>query len=112
MDTTIISAVIGAIGAIIAAIVAAIVAIYLYHKKKKDGMKKNKEKQIIELHLKKEDIPISPISDHPVFLNPDEYDIDTEEYFVTMGAFLQQSRKPSDIILKRIKRKERNDKDE
>lgn len=36
------------------------------------------------------------------FVNTDDYDIDSEEYWVTLGAFLQQNRNESDVSLKKI----------
>lgn len=82
------------------AIIAAIIA-------RESIKKKKEEKQIIEIHVKPEDyieIPTSSSPKHPVFLNPDDYDIDEENYFVTLGGLLQQSRNPKDVSVKKLNR--------
>jgi len=98
MEPVVIAALITGGCAVIAAIIGGIAAIY--------QSKKKKENEKIELHLELEnqtEIPIPPPPKHPVFLNPDDYDIDEEDYFITLGGLLQQSRKPQDVSVKKIK---------
>ena len=102
MNATVIAALITGGCAIIAAVI---------------GIKKKKEeeKKIVELHVRTEpspEIPIPPPSEHPVFLNPDEYDIDEEEYFVTLAGLLQQSRSPNEVTLTNIKKTYEGDRNE
>ena len=102
MEPVIIAAIITGGCAIVAAIVAGIVAIYQSNRKKKEENDK-----VIEVHIKQDkyaEIPISPAPEHPVFLNPDDYDIDEEDYFVTLGGLLQQSRSPKDVSLKKLQK--------
>lgn len=92
MDFTIIAAIIT--GA--CTITAAIIAKYQIKTKKS---KNNDNNKIIE--NKDEYIDI-PTQEHPKFLNPDEYDIEEENYIVTLGGLLQQSRNPKDVTIKKI----------
>lgn len=99
MEAVVIAAWITGGCAVIAAIIGGIVAIY--------QSKKKKENEKIELHINLEnqtEIPIPPPPKHPVFLNPDDYEIDEEDYFVTLGGLLQQSRNPKDVSVKKIKK--------
>lgn len=109
MNATVIAALITGGCAIIAAVIAGGVAIYQFKKKRKE------EKKIVELHVRTEpspEIPIPPPPEHPVFLNPDEYDIDEEEYFVTLAGLLQQSRSPNEVTLTNIKKTYEGDRNE
>lgn len=105
MNATVIAALITGGCAIIAAVIGGGVA----KKKKKE------EKKIVELHVRTEpssEIPIPPPSEHPAFLNPDEYDIDEVEYFVTLAGLLQQSRSPNEVTLTNIKKTYEGDRNE
>lgn len=99
MESAVIAALISGGCVVIAAIIGGIVAIYQSNKKKN-------EDKVIEVHLNSKtqtEIPIPPPSKHPVFLNPDNYDIDEEDYFITLGGLLQQSRSPKDVSVKKLK---------
>lgn len=100
MEFTIIAAIITGACTIIAAIIAAIVAIY------QAKTNKNKVKENSEMPNKDEEYINIPTPKHPTLLNPDEYDIEDENYFITLGGLLQQSRNPKDVTIKKINKDE------
>lgn len=102
VDPVVIAAIITGGCAVAAAIVAGIVAIYQSNKKKKEEKDK-----VIEVHVTQDKyvkIPIPPTPEHPVFLNPDDYDIDEEEFIITLAALLQRSRSPKDVSVKKLQK--------
>lgn len=101
MKTAIISAIITGVCTIIAAIIAAIIALF----QSKIGKNKKKDNNKIQNHSENHiDIPAPK---HPKLLNPDEYDIDDENYFITLGGLFQQSRNTKDVKLKKLKKVDR-----
>lgn len=107
MDPVIVAAIITGGCCVVAAIVAGIVAIYQSNRKKKEEKDK-----VLEVHLKQDkytEVPIPPNPEHPTFLNPDDYDIDEEDFFVTLGGLLQQSRSPKDVSVRKLKNNDGKD---
>lgn len=96
MEISIIAAIITGVFSVIAAIITAIVTIY-QAKSNKNNVKENSEMS----NKSKEYINI-PTPKHPTLLNPDEYDIEDENFFITLGGLLQQSRNPKDVTIKKI----------
>lgn len=92
MEITIWAAIITGVCTIIAAIIG---------KRHQRETKKSKSKEDKNISEKAEYIEI-PTPKHPTFLNPDEFDIEDENYFITLGGLLQQNRNPKDVTIKKI----------
>lgn len=97
MEFTIIAAIITGACTIIAAIITAIYQV---------KTNKNKVKGNSEISNKGEEYINIPTPKHPTLLNPDEYDIEDENYFITLGGLLQQSRNPKEVTIKKINKGE------
>lgn len=99
MEITIIAAIITGVCTIVAAIITAIVAIYQI-KTNKNKVKEN------EISDKRDEYISIPTPKHPTLLNPDEYDIEDENFIITLGALFQQSRNSKDVTIKKINKEE------
>lgn len=98
MDPIVIAAIITGGLSFLGIVVTIVVKIYLAQKSEKD------ESSNINFNIDFKpytEILVTPPK-HPEFLNPDEYEVDSEDYFVTCGAFLQQDRPASDVSVRKI----------
>lgn len=93
---TIVDSIITGVCNIISSIIAGKYQTKSNKEKKRNNGITNKSKRYINI----------PNPKHPALLNPDEYDIEDENYFVTLAGLFQQSRDPKDVTIKKIDKEE------